>query len=104
MQTRFVLVIGAVAALAACATGAPVPAGLEAGRFVNFDCDGQDFQARFDPDGKTVRVRTHHGAAELAPAGDGVFQGEGFKLVMRGAAGVTIEHGGKALGRNCKRV
>ncbi|MDZ7652394.1 MAG: hypothetical protein U5L03_07470 [Burkholderiaceae bacterium] len=104
MKLQFLFSLGAAAALAGCATTPPVPAGLEAGKFVSFDCEGQDFQARYNPDGNTVRVRTHHGAAELASAGDGVYQGDGYKLSMKGTSGVTIEHAGKALGKNCKRA
>ncbi len=104
MKTNFVLSLAAAAALAGCATTASAPAGLEAGKFVSFNCEGSGFQARFNPDGNTVRVRTHHGAAELASAGDGVYQGEGYKLAMKGASGMTIEHSGKALGKNCKRA
>jgi hypothetical protein len=55
MTTR-VFAIGAVTlALAACATTAPAPAGMEAGKFVSFDCEGQDFQARYSVDTGTVR-------------------------------------------------
>jgi len=104
MKLKLLASLGAAALIAGCATTAPVPAGLEAGRFVNFDCEGQDFQARFDPEQNTVRVRTHRGSAELAAAGGGVFQGEGFRLSMAGAKGITIEHDGKPLGTSCKRI
>jgi hypothetical protein len=103
MNIKSMFCIGAAVVLAGCAS-TPTPAGLEPGKFVGFDCEGQDFQARFNPDGNTVRVRTHHGAAELASAGEGVYQGEGYKLSMKSATGVTIEHAGKAIGKNCKRV
>jgi hypothetical protein len=104
MTTR-VFAIGAVTlALAACATTAPAPAGMEAGKFVSFDCEGQDFQARYSVDTGTVRVRSHSGAAELSRAGDDAFSGEGFKLMLRGANGIALEHGGKMLGKNCKRA
>ncbi len=102
MKLHLLLSVGLVAAVAACATGAPPPAGMEVGRFVTYDCEGQDFQARFNAEGNTVRVRTHHGAAELSPAGNGVYAGDGFKLTVDG--GVTIEHDGKVLGRNCRRA
>lgn len=97
--------VGAVAlALTACATTAPAPAGMEAGKFVSFDCEGQDFQARYSADTGTVRVRSHSGAAELARAGDDAFAGEGYKLTLRGASGMSLEHAGKLLGKNCKRA
>jgi hypothetical protein len=100
----FALCLSAAAALTGCATTASAPAGLEAGKFVSFSCEGQGFQARYNPDGNTVRVRTHHGAVELASAGDGIYQADGFKLSTKGASGMTIEHAGKALGKNCKRA
>lgn len=98
----FAVVVSSLSA--GCASLTPAPAGLESGRFVSFDCEGQDFQARFNPEGNTVRVRTHHGAAELSAAADGVYQGDGFRLLMKSPTGVTIEHAGKAIGRNCKRA
>jgi hypothetical protein len=104
MRTHVFAPLLACAALAGCATTAPVPAGLMAGKFVSFDCEGQDFQARFNAEGNTVRVRSHSGAAELSPTGDGVYEAEGFKLTMKGASGVTLEAAGKVLGRNCKRA
>jgi hypothetical protein len=104
MIVRAIVVIGAAVALAACATTASVPAGLEAGKFVAFDCEGQDFQARYSADTGTVRVRSHSGAAELTRAGDEAFAGEGFKLMLQGANGLALEHGGKLLGKNCKRA
>jgi hypothetical protein len=104
MKINLVLSLAAAAALAGCATTASVPAGLEAGKFVSFSCEGQGFQARYNPDGNTVRVRTHHGAAELASVGDGLYQGDGYKLSMKGGSGTMIEHAGKALGKNCKRA
>jgi hypothetical protein len=104
MKFMFLLSVGAAAVLSGCASMSNAPAGLEPGRFVSFDCEGQDFQARFNPDGNTVRVRTHYGAAELAAAADGVYQGDGFRLLTKSATGVTIEHAGKAIGKNCKRI
>jgi hypothetical protein len=104
MKTVAMLALLGSAVLAGCASLAPPPAGMEAGKFVRFDCDGQDFQARFNPEGNTVRVRTQHGAAELTAGADGVFQGEGFKLMTQGPTGVTIEHAGKVVGKACKRA
>lgn len=90
--------------LVACATTTPAPAGLEAGKFVNFDCSGQDFSARFDPDGNTVRVRSHSGAAELSAQPDGNYSGDGFVFTTKGPDGISLSHAGKALGKNCKRA
>jgi hypothetical protein len=105
MQRVFLISVAAsVLALAGCATTTPPPAGMQPGKFVAFDCEGQDFQARFNAEGNTVRVRTHHGAAELSAAGEGVFQGEGFKLAIVTPLPPWVEHAGKVLGKNCKRV
>lgn len=104
MKTHLLLSLAVTVALAGCTTTTPAPAGMEAGKFVTFDCEGQGFQARFNPDGNTVRVRTHHGASELSAAGDGVYQGDGYKLTTKGATGISIEWSGKVMGRNCKRA
>jgi hypothetical protein len=102
MKLHLLVSVGLVAGISGCATGTPPPAGMEVGRFVAYDCEGQDFQARFNPESNTVRVRTHHGAAELSAAGSGVYAGDGFKLSV--GSGVSIEHDGKVLGRNCRRT
>lgn len=100
-----ILGVSAIAfAVAACSTTASAPAGMEAGKFVSFDCEGQDFQARYSADTGTVRVRSHSGAAELTRAGDDSFVGDGFKLMLSGANGIALEHSGKMLGKNCKRA
>lgn len=90
-------------ALAACSTMAPAPAGMESGKFVSFDCEGGDFQARWNPETSTVRVRTHHGAAELSKVADDRYSGEGYELMSSGG-GATLSHAGKVVSKNCKRV
>ncbi len=90
--------------LAACATTAETPVGMEAGKFVTFNCDKGSFQARWDPDGKTVRVRSQHGAAELLPAAEGSYSGDGFVLRTTGPDGVSLAHEGKVLSKSCKKV
>jgi hypothetical protein len=89
--------------LAGCSTMAPAPAGMESGKFVSFDCEGGDFQARWNPETSTVRVRTHHGAAELSKVADGRYSGDGYELVTAGGA-TTLSHAGKVVSKNCKRV
>jgi hypothetical protein len=89
--------------LAACSTMTPPPAGMEPGKFVSFDCEGGDFQARWNPETSTVRVRTHHGAAELSKVADGRYSGDGFELVSAGGA-TTLSHAGKVVSKNCRRV
>jgi hypothetical protein len=89
--------------LAACSTMTPAPAGMESGKFVSFDCEGGDFQARWNPETSTVRVRTHHGAAELSKVADGRYSGDGYELVTAGGA-TTLSHAGKVVSKNCKRA
>jgi len=99
---KLVLASLALAALAGCATQT-VPAGMASGKFVSFACaDGKTFSARAADDGATVRVRAHHGSAELDRKGDGVYEGDGYKLVTQGADGITLVHDGKPQGKNCK--
>jgi len=99
--------IPAAAALAlilgACSTMTPAPAGMESGKFVSFDCEGGGFQARWNPETSTVRVRTHHGAAELSKVADGRYSGDGYELVTAGGA-TTLSLGGKVVSKNCKRA
>jgi hypothetical protein len=77
---------------------------MEPGKFVTFDCEGGDFQARWNPDTSTVRVRSHHGSAELDKVAEGTFRGDGFELVSAGSSGATLSHAGKVISKNCKRA
>jgi hypothetical protein len=82
---------------------APLPAGISAGRFVTMSCaENKQFQVRLSESGKTVRVRGHHGSAELDARSDGVFEGEGYRLRTRGEGAVSLEHDGKSQGKACK--
>jgi hypothetical protein len=102
-QVHLSLTIIAAALLGACATPSPMPTGVVAGRFVTFTCESaKTFQARWTEDGKSVRVRAHHGSAELSSAGDGVFEGEGYRLVTRGEGAVSLSHGGKPQAVKCR--
>jgi hypothetical protein len=94
----------ALALLAGCATTASVPAGMQPGKFVQFSCaGGKMFSARAAEGGATVRVRAHHGAAELDRKGDGVYEGEGYRLVVTAGSGaVSLMHGGKPEASQCK--
>ncbi len=98
------LLFAAAAALAACATTGSSSAPLERGKFVVFTCEGQAFQARLAAEGNTVRVRSQHGAAELAAADAGQYKGEGFTLFTSGVNGIALDHSGKLLAKNCKRA
>lgn len=105
MRLIHIASIAAAAAtlLGACATSNPMPSGVAAGKFVTFSCESsKTFQARWAEDGKTVRVRGHHGSAELSPAGQGVFEGEGYRLVTVGDGAVSLAHGGKPQAAKCK--
>jgi len=103
-MVRFYLTLVLTFAVASCATMTGAPAGMEAGKFVTYGCDKGGFQARWNQDGKTVRVRSHHGAAELAPAAEGSYSGDGFVLRTAGPDGVSLAHEGKVLSKNCKKV
>ena len=94
----------AVVLLTASAS-APMPApGMVAGKFVNYECQGGRFSARASEDGKSVRVRGLHGAAELDMKSEGVFEGDGYQLTSKGTDGVSLTHGGKSNGTHCKAV
>ena len=93
-----------VVALAACASTVLAPVGMEAGKFISFACEGGAFQARWNPEANTVRVRSQHGSAELAPVEGGAFAGEGFALQTSGKDGTSLSHTGKTLGKNCKKA
>lgn len=101
---RNLTLIAPVLALAACVTTLSGPAGMEAGRFVSFACEGGAFQARWNSEGNTVRVRSLHGAAELTRTEGGTYAGDGFALQTSGQDGVSLSHAGKTLGKNCKKA
>lgn len=88
--------------LAGCAS-TQVPAGMQPGKFVTFACaDSKSFSVRAADGGDSVRVRAHHGSAELDRKADGVYEGDGYKLVTQGAEGVSLSHDGKSQGKSCK--
>ena len=95
-----VTLIGA-ALVAGCASGpAAAPAGMQAGKFVAYQCDGgKRLQARLAADGSSVRIR-HEGGYELDHKGAGVYEGEGWQLKTQG--GVEVHHNGKPVARNCR--
>jgi hypothetical protein len=94
-----------VALAAGCASTPPAPADLPANRFVSMSCaDGKSFQVRYAQDGRSVRVRTHQGAAELERQADGRFTGEGYVLNFQGDGGASLEQAGKSQGKACKRA
>ena len=92
-----------LAVLAGCASTPAVPNGMQPGKFVTFACEGgKTFSARVAEGGDTVRVRAHHGSAELERKADGVYEGDGYKLMTQGAEAVSLMHDGKPQGKACK--
>jgi hypothetical protein len=86
--------------VAGCATS---PSGLPAGKFVTLQCaENKSFQARMSDDGRSVRVRGHHGSAELEQRGEGRYAGDGYMLNLGAEGGAMLEHDGKNQGKACK--
>lgn len=102
MKLIVVAALSTISVLSACGSAPTVPVGMKAGAFVSYQCDGgKRLQARLADDGSTVRVR-HDGGYELDRKGDGVFEGEGFKLVAASNGALELMHHGKPTARNCK--
>lgn len=100
---KHLLAIPAGLLLAACASTAHVPAGLAEGRFVSMTCaDGKTFSVRAAEGAASVRVRAMHGSAELDRKGDGLYEGDGYRLTFQGPDAVSLSHDGKVQGRACK--
>lgn len=100
MKFAFAVPLVGIVLLAGCATSASVPAGMKAGQFVSFACDGgKTFRARLADDGSSVRIR-YEGGYELDNKGGGVYEGEGFKLLTQGTT--ELLHNGKQAVKNCK--
>ena len=79
-----------------------VSAGIQAGKFVSYECEGgKRLQARLAADGSTVRIR-HEGGYELDRKGNGVYEGEGWRLETQGK--VELHHHGKPVARACRAV
>lgn len=107
MNTTTILIAATTcaAALAGCATTttAPVPAGMKAGQFVEYACDGgKRLLARAAVDGSTVRVR-FEGGHELDRKGDGLYESDGWRF-STSTATAELSHGGKVVARACKPV
>lgn len=101
MKLAHIALAAAAMTLSACAT-API-AGLEAGKFVRYDCTGSDFSARMSDDGKTLRLRTKEGSMDLDAAGDGTYKGDGFTFYGSGDRGIALQHKDKWVGERCKK-
>jgi hypothetical protein len=102
MKLVFVASLVALATVAGCASTSTVPAGMKVGQFVTFDCEGgKRFQARMAEGGETVRVR-YEGGYELDRKEAGIYESEGWKLVMQGPGATELQHNGKTALKNCK--
>ncbi len=98
----FFAIAGAALLAAGCASTAPAPAGMKAGEFVTFNCEGgKRFQARLAPGAETVRLR-YEGGYELDRKGAGVYEAEGWKLAMGPGGTAEVSHNGKAALKNCR--
>jgi hypothetical protein len=97
---KFAGVAVAALVLVGCATA---PGGMKAGQFVSYQCTtGKGFQARYNPEAKSVRVRALHGAVELSQTAEGKFAGEDYMLDTTTQGGPTLMHKGKAEASGCK--
>lgn len=102
MKTALSIVLAGAALLAGCASSPSVPAGMQAGKFVSYECEGgKRFQARLAADGSTVRIR-HEGGYELDRKANGVYEGEGWSLETQGK--IELSHKGKVAARGCRTM
>lgn len=87
--------------LAGCASTQSIPAGMKAGEFVSYNCEGgKRLQARAAADGSSVRVR-YEGGYELDRKEAGVYEADGWKLMTKDGAAELV-HNGKTVLKNCK--
>lgn len=88
---------------AGCASTVATVPGAAPGRFVTMSCaENKSFQLRVAEDGQSVRVRGHHGSAELDAQAGGVFAGAGYVLRTQGEGAIGLDHQGKPQARQCK--
>ncbi|MGE4240409.1 hypothetical protein [Ramlibacter sp.] len=101
MKPASALSLAAAALVAACASTATVPAGMKAGQFVEYACEGgKRLAARAAADGSTVRIR-FEGGWELDRRDGGVYEGDGWRL-STGAGTAELAHGGKVVAKGCR--
>ena len=102
MKYALSIALAGAALLAGCASSPSVPAGMQAGKFVSYECEGgKRFQARLAADGSTVRIR-YEGGYELDRKADGVYEGEGWRLETQGK--MELHHKGKVAVRGCRAM
>lgn len=96
-----VVFLAGVAALAGCASTQPVPAGMKAGEFVAYQCEGgKRMQVRAAADGSSVRVR-HEGGYELDRKDPGTYEADGWKLTLQDRV-AALMHNGKVVLKACQ--
>ncbi len=101
MKSAIATAVLGLGVLAGCASTQSIPAGMKAGEFVPYACEGgKRFMARAAADGSTVRVR-YEGGWELDNKGAGVYEADGWKLMTQ-PSGAELIHNGKSLMKNCK--
>ncbi len=102
MKFTSITVTAAASLLVACASTPSAPAGMKLGQFVPLTCEGnKTFQARASDDGNSIRIR-YEGAYELDNKGNGVYEGDGYRLVTDGPGAVELFHNGKSALKSCK--
>ena len=99
-KTLFPLLMIASVSITGCASLASV-SGLESGRLVRYDCEGQDFSARIADDFTSVRLRTQEGSVNLDRAEGDEFKGAGWVLKTQG--GLQLLHKEKVVATSCKK-
>jgi ABC-type phosphate transport system substrate-binding protein len=92
------LALAGVAVMSGCASSPSVPAGMQAGKFVSYECEGgKRLQARLAADGSTVRIRHEGGYGRSSrstvrppctPITEGV--AEDFQKAKKNAVKVTV--------------
>lgn len=107
MTRSFPRVPLAIALSSLCASGCAIfdstPAGLAPGKFVSYTCEkNHRMSARLADDRKSVRVRSDAGSAELTPAADGTYTGDGYTFFTSGEKGVALRQGQKWIVEGCR--
>ncbi len=90
---NYALIALAVTISAGCATsGGKSAAEANPGKFVSYTClDKKSFQARFNAEEGTVRIRTHEGSAELTKGNRGLYWDDEKKWILSLGDGQSTE-------------
>lgn len=99
------IAVSAIATLGGCATGGGKSAAEQTpGKFITYTCEGnKSFQARFDAENGTARIRTHDGSAELTKGARGLYRDDDglWILALADGNGTELVHKSKAQYKNC---